>query len=41
MDKYITNLEINKFLENEKNQGIKNNYMGVYSIDSIRRYINF
>ena len=41
MDKCITNLEINKFLENAKNQGIKNNYMGVYSIDSIRRYINF
>ena len=41
MDKGITNLEINKFFENEENQDIKNNYMGVYSIDSITRYINF
>ena len=36
-----TNLEINKFFENEENQDIKNNYMGVYSIDSITRYIYF
>ena len=41
MDKGITNLEINKFFENEENQDIKNNYMGVYSTDSITRYINF
>ena len=41
MDKGITNLEVNKFFENEENQDIKNNYMGVYSIDSITRYINF
>ena len=41
MDKGITNLEINKFFENEENQDIKNNYMGVYSMDSITRYINF
>ena len=41
MDKGITNLEINKFFENEENQDIKNNYMGVYSINSITRYINF
>ena len=41
MDKGITNLEINKSFENEENQDIKNNYMGVYSIDSITRYINF
>ena len=41
MDKGITNLEINKFFENEEKQGIKNNYMGVYSMDSITRYINF
>ena len=41
MDKGMTNLEINKFFENEENQDIKNNYMGVYSTDSITRYINF
>ena len=40
MDKGITNLEINKFFENEENQDIKNNYMGVYSMDSIIRCIN-
>ena len=41
MVKGITNLEINKFFEKEENQYIKNNYMGVYSMDSITRYINF
>ena len=34
----ITNLEIDKLFENED---IKKNYMGVYSIDSITRYIKF
>ena len=41
MVKGITDLEINKFFENEENQDIKNNYIGVYSMDSITRYINF
>ena len=41
LDKRITNLEINKYFENEENQDIKNNYKGVYSIGSITRYINF
>ena len=41
MDKGITNLEFNNFFENEEKQDIKNNYMGVYSMDSITRYINF
>ena len=41
MVKGITNLESNKFFEKEENQYIKNNYMGVYSMDSITRYINF
>ena len=41
MVKGITNLEINKFFENKENQDIKNNYMRVYSMDSITRYINF
>ena len=41
MDKGITNLEFNKFLENEENHDVKNNYMGAYSMDSITRYISF
>ena len=41
MSKGISIFEINKFFENEENQDLKNNYMGVYSIDSITRYINF
>ena len=41
MDKGISNLEINKFFKNEENQDIKNNYMVVYSMDSITKYIYF
>ena len=41
MSKGISNFEINKYFENEENQDLKNNYMGVYSTDSITRYINF
>ena len=41
MSKGISNLEIENFFENEENQDLKNNYMGVHSIDSIARYINF
>ena len=41
MSKCISNLEIDIFFENEENQDLENNYMGVYSIDSITRYINF
>ena len=41
MSKGISNLEINRFFENEENQDCKNNYMGVCSIDSFTRYINF
>ena len=41
MDKGITNIQMNKIFENEENQGIKNNYMRVYSMDSITKYINF
>ena len=41
MSKGISNFEINKFFENEENQDLKNSYMGVYSFDSITRYINF
>ena len=41
MTKGISNLEINNFFENKQNQDIKNNYMGVSSMDSITKYINF
>ena len=41
MSKCISNLEIDILFENEENQDLENNYMGVYSIDSITRYINF
>ena len=41
ISKGISNFEINKFFENEENKDLKNDYMGVYSIDSIIRYINF
>ena len=41
MSKGISNFEINNLFENEENQDLKNNYMGVYSIDSIVRYKNF
>ena len=37
----ITNLEIDKFFEKEEHEDIKKNYMAVYSIDSITKYINF
>ena len=36
-----TNLEIDKYFEKEENEDIKKNYMAVYSIDSITKYINF
>ena len=41
MDKGITNVKINKLFENEESQDSDNNYMGVYLIYSITRYINF
>ena len=40
MSKCIT-IEIDNFFENDKNQDLKNNYMGVYSIEWITKYINF
>ena len=40
MDKGISNLEINKLFKNEENQDIKNKYMGLYSMNSITKYIN-
>ena len=41
MNKGLTNFQIKNFFQNEENKEIKKNYMGVYSMDSITRYINF
>ena len=37
----ITNIDIEKFFDNETNNDLKRNFMGVYSSDSIAKYINF
>ena len=37
----ITNIEIEKFFDDETNEALKRNFMGVYSSDSITKYINF
>ena len=37
----ITNIEIEKFFDDETNENLKRNFMGVYSSDSITKYINF
>ena len=37
----ITNIEIEKLFYDETNEGLNRNFMGVYSVDSIRNYINF
>ena len=37
----ITNIEIEKFFDDETNEDLKRNFMGVYSSDSVTRYINF
>ena len=34
----ITNIEIENFLDNETNNDLKRNFMGVYSSDSITIY---
>ena len=41
MNKGLTNFQIDKFFQNEENEEIKKNYMTVYPMDSITRYINF
>ena len=41
MDKGISNLQIEKFFHNEQNEDLRKSYMGIYSMDSITRYINF
>ena len=37
----ITNIEIEKFFDDETNVDLKRNLMGVYSSNSITKYINF
>ena len=37
----ITNIEIEKFFDNEMNDDLNRNFMDVYSSDSITKYINF
>ena len=41
MDKGISNIKIEKSFNDEQNEDLKENYMGVYSMDSIMRYIHF
>ena len=40
MNKGLSNFQINKFFKDKENEEIKI-YMGIYSMDSITRYINF
>ena len=37
----ITNIDIEKFFDNETNEDLKKKFMSVYSSDSIKKYINF
>ena len=37
----ITNIKINKFFDDEMNEDLKRNFIGVYFSDSITKYINF
>ena len=37
----ISNVDIENFFENEKNDDLKKNFMGVYSSNSITKYIYF
>ena len=41
MNEGVTNFQIDKFFQDKENEEIKKNYMGVYSMDSITRCINF
>ena len=41
MNKGLCNFQIDKFFKEEENEEIKKYYMGVYSMDSRTRYINF
>ena len=37
----ISNLDVEKFFENETNDDSKKNFMGIYSSNYITKYINF
>ena len=37
----ISNVDIEKYFENETNNNLKKNFMGVYFSNSITKYINF
>ena len=41
MDKGISNIEIEKFFHNEQNEDLRKNYMGVYSMDSVKNILTF
>ena len=41
MDKGISNIKIEKFFNDEQNEDLIKNCMGVYSMDSITRHIKF
>ena len=41
MNKGLTNFQVDKFFQNQGNEEIMKNYMGVCSMESITRYINF
>ena len=41
MNKGLTNFHIKFLFQNKENEEIKENFMGVYSMDSVTRYINF
>ena len=39
--KGISNFDIENFFDKETNEDLQKNYMGVYSMDLVTRYINF
>ena len=41
MAKGISNFDTENYFKNQQNEDIQKNYMGVYSMDSITKYINF
>ena len=41
MNKGLSNFDIDDFFKEEENEELKKYYMGIYSIDSITKYINF
>ena len=41
MNKGLKNFQVDKFFQNQGNEEIMKNYMGVCSMESITRYINF